>query len=114
MLYGDGAAGFSVAEFDTFVRHRVPVIAVVGNDGAWSQIAREQVEILDSEVGTRLRQADYHAVTQGFGGEGFVLDDESEMDRTLQRARQAAGAGKPVLINALIGKTEFRKGSISM
>ncbi len=114
LLYGDGAAGFSLAEFDTFVRHRAPVIAVVGNDGAWSQIAREQVEILDSDVGTRLRQTDYHAVMQGFGGEALALDDESETERVLQRARQAAGAGKPVLVNALIGRTEFRKGSISM
>ena len=114
LLYGDGAAGFSLAEFDTFVRHRVPVIAVVGNDGAWSQIAREQVEILDSDVATRLSQADYHAVVQGFGGEGLILDDESEAERTMQRARQAAASGKPVLINAIIGRTDFRKGSISM
>ena len=114
LLYGDGAAGFSLAEFDTFVRHKVPVIAVVGNDGAWSQIAREQVEILDSDVATRLHQADYHAVMQGFDGEGLLLDDEDEADRVLQRARQIAAAGKPVLVNALIGQTEFRKGSISM
>ena len=114
LLYGDGAAGFSLAEFDTFVRHKVPVIAVVGNDGAWSQIAREQVEILDSDVATRLHQADYHAVIQGFGGEGLLIDDEGEAERVLQRARQIAAAGKPVLVNALIGQTEFRKGSISM
>ena len=41
ILYGDGSCGYTLAEFDTFVRHRVPVIAVVGNDACWMQILRE-------------------------------------------------------------------------
>ena len=44
LLCGDGAAGFSLAEFDTFVRHGIPVLAIVGNDGC-CQIAREQVPL---------------------------------------------------------------------
>jgi hypothetical protein len=35
-----------VAEFDTFVRHKLPVIALVGNDACWAQIARDQVSFL--------------------------------------------------------------------
>ncbi|WP_457651595.1 thiamine pyrophosphate-binding protein, partial [Rhodocaloribacter sp.] len=46
VLFGDGALGYSLAEFDTFVRHGLPVLALVGNDAGWSQIAREQVEVL--------------------------------------------------------------------
>ncbi|HUF79244.1 MAG TPA: thiamine pyrophosphate-binding protein, partial [Thermoanaerobaculia bacterium] len=56
LLYGDGSAGYSLAEVDTFVRHGVAVIAVVGNDAAWMQIARDQVEILGDAVGTVLRR----------------------------------------------------------
>src|SRR5262249_9557710 len=41
VLLGDGAAGWSLSEFDTLVRHHLPVIAVVGNDAGWTQIARE-------------------------------------------------------------------------
>uniref|UniRef100_A0A8C7MZY9 2-hydroxyacyl-CoA lyase 2 n=1 Tax=Oncorhynchus kisutch TaxID=8019 RepID=A0A8C7MZY9_ONCKI len=50
IIYGDGSLGYSVAEFDTFTRHKTPVIALVGNDACWSQISREQVPILGSNV----------------------------------------------------------------
>jgi len=114
LIYGDGAAGFSLQEFDTFVRHKVPVIAVIGNDAGWSQIARDQVNLFGDDVATVLRRSDYHLVAEGYGGKGFVLDKEEDIDRIFQEAKQAAGNGQPVLINAVIGKTDFRKGSISM
>jgi thiamine pyrophosphate-dependent acetolactate synthase large subunit-like protein len=113
-LFGDGALGYSLAEFDTFVRHSIPIIAVVGNDGGWSQIAREQVEILMDDVGTVLGHTDYHRVVEGFGAAGLALDDPELVGETLQQARQAAVGGKPVLVNAKLGRTDFRKGSISM
>ena len=114
LIYGDGAAGFSLQEFDTFVRHQLPVIAVVGNDGGWTQIARDQITLFGDDVATKLRRTDYHVVAEGFGAKGILLDREEDIDRVLEEARQAAADGQPVLINALIGTTEFRKGSISM
>jgi acetolactate synthase-1/2/3 large subunit len=114
LIYGDGAAGFSLQEFDTFVRHHVPVIALVGNDGGWTQIARDQTAIFGDDVATVLRRTDYHLVAEGYGGKGFVLDKEDDIDLVFGEARKAAKGGHPVLINALIGKTNFRKGSISM
>jgi acetolactate synthase-1/2/3 large subunit len=113
LIYGDGAAGFSLQEFDTFVRHRVSVIAIIGNDAGWSQIARDQVSILGDDVATVLGRSDYHLIAEAFGGMGFLLDKPEDIDRVFKEARQAAAAGTPVLINALIGKTDFRKGSIS-
>ena len=114
LIYGDGAAGFSLQEFDTFVRHQVPVIAVVGNDACWSQIARDQEIIFNDSVGTVLRRSAYHLVAEGFGGKGFLLDKPEKIDRVFKEAKQTAATGQPVLINALIGKSEFRKGSISV
>jgi len=114
LIYGDGAAGFSLQEFDTFVRHKTPVIAVIGNDAGWSQIARDQVEIFGDDVATVLGRSDYHLVADAFGGKGFLLDQPEDIDRVLKEARQAAADGYPVLINALIGRTNFRKGSISV
>ena len=114
LIYGDGAAGFSLQEFDTFVRHKAPVIALVGNDAGWTQIARDQATIFGDDVATVLRRTDYHLVAEGYGGKGFVLDKEEDIDRVFGEARKAAQSGHPVLINALIGKTDFRKGSISM
>ena len=92
----------------------MPVIALVGNDGCWSQIARDQVAIFGDDVATFLRQSDYHRVAEGFGGKGFLLDQAQDIDRVLKEAKTAAKDGHPVLINALIGKTDFRKGSISV
>jgi acetolactate synthase-like protein len=114
ILYGDGAVGFSLAEFDTFARHRIPVIAVVANDGCWSQIYREQVDILDDDTGCMLARTDYHIAAEGLGGRGLLLRDESSIEATLQEAKRIASSGCPVLVNAWIGKSAFRKGSISM
>ncbi len=114
IIYGDGSAGYSLAEFDTFVRHGLPVIGVVGNDAGWSQIAREQMEIFGDDVATVLAHSDYHRVAEGFGGAGFSLDDPELAGEVLQQARQAAAAGRPALVNAILGRSDFRKGSISM
>lgn len=113
-LFGDGAFGYGLAEFDTFVRHGIPLIAVVGNDACWSQIAREQVEIFKDDVGCPLRASDYHLAAAGLGAQGLVIRTTDEIAPTLNAARRAAGNGQSVLVNALLGKTDFRKGSISM
>ncbi len=114
IIYGDGSAAYSLAEFDTFVRHELPVIALVGNDASWAQIAREQVEILEDDVGTVLRRTSYQTVAEGYGGRGLLLEEPEMIVPTIEAARAASRVGKPVLINALIGRTDFRKGSISM
>lgn len=114
LFYGDGAAGYSIVEFDTFARHKLPIIAVVGNDAGWTQIAREQVVYLKDDVGTTLAYNDYHTVAEGFGAKGLFLDKEEKILETLKIAKNLIKEGYPVLVNALIGKTDFRKGSISM
>ncbi|HET7729423.1 MAG TPA: thiamine pyrophosphate-binding protein [Usitatibacter sp.] len=114
LLWGDGASGYGLAELDTFVRHGVPVIAVVGNDAAWSQIAREQVKMLGDDVGTVLARTAYHEVARGFGAEGIEIRAGAEVAGELARARELSRAGRPVLVNVWLDRTDFREGSISM
>ena len=114
IIYGDGACGYSLIEFDTFARHGIPVIAVVGNDAAWTQIAREQVKMLHDDVGTVLARTAYHEVAAGFGAEGILVKKMAEVPAALARAREVARSGKPVLVNVWLDKTDFREGSISM
>jgi len=114
IIFGDGACGYGLVEFDTFVRHGIPVIAVVGNDAGWTQIAREQVKMLHDDVATVLARTNYHQVAAGFGAEGIVVKSMAEVPAALARARELAAAGKAVLVNVWLDKTEFREGSLSM
>jgi acetolactate synthase-1/2/3 large subunit len=114
LIWGDGASGYGLVEFDTFVRHGIPVIAVVGNDASWAQIAREQVKMFKDDVATVLARTDYHAVAQGFGAAGLVARRTEEVEAVLHQAREIARSGRPVLVNVWLDRTDFREGSISM
>jgi len=114
ILFGDGSVGYALAEFDTFARHNIPVIAVVGNDAGWTQIAREQIKILDDDVGTVLERSDYHEVAAALGGKGILLKHADQTAACLQEARESAAKNVPVLLNSWLDKTDFREGSLSM
>lgn len=114
LIYGDGSSAYSLSEFDTCVRHGLAPIAVIGTDGAWAQIARDQVELLGDDVGTTLLRSDYHTVGQGYGAHPLLLTDPAKIDETLIQAKAIARSGRPVVINVHIDRTDFRKGSISM
>lgn len=111
IVFGDGSVGYSLAEFDTFVRHGVPVVAVVGNDASWAQIAREQVELLRDDVGTVLAHTRYDRVAAGFGAVGLHVETIEELAPALAKAR---ACGEPALVDVRLGRSDFRKGSISM
>jgi thiamine pyrophosphate-dependent acetolactate synthase large subunit-like protein len=114
LVWGDGASGYGLAELDTFVRHGIPVIAVIGNDAAWSQIAREQVKMLGDDVGTVLARTAYHDVARGFGAEGLEIRNDAEVAPCLARARELRAAGRCVVVNVWLDSSDFREGSISM
>ncbi len=114
LLYGDGASGYGLIEQDSFVRHNLPVITVIGNDAGWTQIARDQSVILGDDVGSVLRYNRYHEMAEALDARGYLIDGNAGIAPVLERAKQESRAGRPVLINALIGRTDYRKGSISM
>eukprot|EP00658_Telonema_sp_P-2_P035116 TRINITY_DN25586_c0_g1_i3.p2 TRINITY_DN25586_c0_g1~~TRINITY_DN25586_c0_g1_i3.p2 ORF type:complete len:342 (+),score=43.11 TRINITY_DN25586_c0_g1_i3:270-1295(+) len=115
IIWGDGSAGYSIAEFDTYARHGVKVIALVGNDACWTQIEREQTPMFGSSAATMLAYRAYDQVARGYGGAGILVDDpDADLSAVFREARQHCAAGRPVLINVHIGKTDFREGSISV
>lgn len=59
---------------------------------------------------------DYHVVAEGLGGKGFLLScqNEEQMDDIIRTAQSECKRGRPILLNALIGTTSFREGSISV
>jgi acetolactate synthase-1/2/3 large subunit len=114
VVYGDGSVGYSLVEADTFARHGLGVVALVGNDAGWTQIAREQVAMLKDDVGTVLAPTDYERAAEGLGARGLRLDDRSRILPVLEAALSLARSGLAVYVNARIGRTDFRQGSISM
>jgi acetolactate synthase-like protein len=114
IIYGDGSSAYSLNEFDTFARHGMAPIAVIGTDASWGQIARDQVTILGSDIGTTLRRTEYHKVAEGYGGKGLLLDKSEDIDKVLDEAKALQKKGLPVCINVMLGKTDFREGSISI
>ena len=114
IIYGDGSAAYSLMEYDTFVRHKLPVISVIGNDACWSQIARDQIEILKSDCAMNLALSDYQDIGKAFGAQGARVENLEAFNAAVVEAKTSSRNGKPYLINAIIGKTDFRKGSVSM
>ena len=115
MLYGDGSFGWSLCEFDTFRRFKFGLIAVIGNDSCWHQMYRDQVRILKDTTATLLgKHTRYDQVVEGFGCKGFLAENITQFKAAWKEATKYAKQGIPVVINALISKSKFREGSISL
>jgi acetolactate synthase-1/2/3 large subunit len=114
IIYGDGSSAYSLMEVDSMVRNGLAAIAIIGNDASWGQIARDQVEILKDDCGTRLARSDYHKVAEAFGGKGWRVETLEQFETAVKQAQEVVRSGVPCVINAILAKSEFRKGSLSM
>lgn len=114
IIYGDGSAAYSLAEFETFAKNGLKVCGIVGNNGAWEQIARDQIHMLGADTAVTLPRSSYHRVAEGYGAAGEQVDTVAAFGAAVLRAIESMDRGVPYLINAMIGSTPFRQGSISM
>ena len=114
IIYGDGSAAYSLMEMDTFRKYGMKVCGIIGNNGSWEQIARDQVTLLGSDTATSLPRSDYHKVAEAFGAAGERVEQLEDVEGALKRAMESMDKGVPYVINAIIGSTDFRQGSISM
>jgi acetolactate synthase-1/2/3 large subunit len=113
LVYGDGSFGFHALEFEAMVRQQIPVVAVIGNDAAWSQIRRGQVDLYGAEraVATSLEYTRYEKVVEALGGFGAYVETVAELGPALDAA---FASGKPACVNVKIARSDFRKGAISV
>ncbi|MFN8476661.1 MAG: thiamine pyrophosphate-dependent enzyme [Kouleothrix sp.] len=113
-LFGDGALGYSLTEFDTFARHGAPIIAV-GNDAGWTQIAREQIDILHDDKLARRSRPQATTQRQPVWARWACRSMIPSLPRKhwLRRARWRR-AGSQCWSTRCWAKPDFRKGSISM
>lgn len=113
ILFGDGAFGLSAMEFEALVRHKRPVVAIIGNDAAWSQIRRGQVQIYGEEraVATRLEYTRYDQVVQALGGKGYWVERIEELGPALDGA---FATDLPSCVNVRISGGNLRKNPVAV
>lgn len=102
VLTGDGAFGFNAMEIDTAVRHHVPVLVVVANNGAWQIEVHDQSTTHGKVIGTRLQHADYAGMARAFGAHGERVANAEELPRALDRALAALKSGRPALLDVQV------------
>ena len=99
LLMGDGAFGFGGMEFDTLVRHGVPVVAVMGNNGIWALEKHPMEFLYGYSVAAELQpECRYDQVVEALGGHGELVERPDELRPALERA---FASGKPALVNVL-------------
>jgi acetolactate synthase-1/2/3 large subunit len=99
LLLGDGAFGFAGMEFDTLVRHGVPVVGVMGNNGIWGLEKHPMEFLYGYSVAADLQpELRYDRVVEALGGHGELVRAPEELRPALERA---FASGRPALVNVL-------------
>ncbi len=98
-LLGDGAAGFSLMDADTLVRHQLPVVLVVGNNGMWGLEKHPMRAVYGWDVACDLQPGcRYDEVVRALGGAGETVTRPGDIGPALDRA---LAAGVPYLVNVV-------------
>jgi acetolactate synthase I/II/III large subunit len=99
LLLGDGAAGFSLMDADTLVRHGLPVVIVCGNNGAWGLEKHPMRALYGYDVAADLQPAcRYDEVVRALGGAGELVTEPGAIGPALERA---FASGVPYLVNVV-------------
>lgn len=100
VLTGDGSVGLNFSEFDTAVRHNLPIVVVINNDQAWGMCKHEQMVRLgdDRIIGTELGPTRYEKAAEAFGVHAEFVEDGSEIIPAIERA---FASGKPACVNVM-------------
>jgi len=113
LLSGDGAFGFSALDFDTLVRHQVPVVCVIGNNGIWATEKHPMLAMLQTSIAADLRPGTrYDKVVEGLGGYGELVERPGEIRPALERAFKA---GVPACVNVICDPSaEYPRSTVLM
>jgi thiamine pyrophosphate-dependent acetolactate synthase large subunit-like protein len=99
LLLGDGAFGFAGMEFDSFVRHGLPIVGVMGNNGIWALEKHPMEFLYGYSVAAELQPGcRYDEVVSALGGHGELVERPDDLRPALERA---FASGKPALVNVM-------------
>ena len=99
VFIGDGAFGFYAMEYDTCIRHNLPITTVMGNDSTWGIDQTFQLAYYDRAVATDLRDVRYDKVVEAMGGYAEYVERPDEVAPAVERA---LASGRPSLVNAIV------------
>ena len=99
---GDGAFGFYPMEFDTCIRHNLPMTVVMGNDSTWGIDKTFQMAYFDRAIGTDLRSVRYDKVVEAIGGHSEYVEQKQDIAPAVTRA---IDSNLPSLVNVVISST---------
>jgi len=112
LLLGDGAAGFSLMDVDSLVRHRLPVVMVVGNNGIWGLEKHPMRRLYGYDVAADLQPGlRYDDVVRALGGAGETVTEAADLPAAFKRA---FAAGVPYLVNVLTDPADMYPRSSSL
>jgi acetolactate synthase-1/2/3 large subunit len=100
VINGDGSFGLNAMEFDTAVRHDLPIVCVINNDCAWGMIKHGQELCYGSDrvCGSELGAVHYEKVVEALGGYGELVEKDEDL---IPAVRRALDSGKPACINVM-------------
>ncbi|GIW71666.1 MAG: acetolactate synthase [Planctomycetota bacterium] len=103
LLSGDGALGLNGFDLDTAIRHRLPFVTVVGNDGGWGQIRNPQTQMFGEQrtLACELEFSRYDRFIEAFGGRGERVERPEQIRPALERALAAETCA---LVDVVISK----------
>jgi len=112
-VIGDGSVGLNFAEFDTAVRHNLPVTVVVNNDTQWGMSKHGQVLAWGpgNTVATELGVIHYERAAQGLGAHGEFVEHASEIAPALKRALTS---GRAACVNIMTDPDVIEPGTLAM
>lgn len=101
VVFGDGSVGFNGFEIDSAVRQNLPIVCVVGNDAAWTQIRAAQLESVGEEfaAATLLDATRYDRFAVGLGADGYHVERAEDIAPTIKLAFEKR---RPALINVMV------------
>ena len=104
LINGDGSFGLNAMEFDTAVRHGIPIVCVICNDQSWGMIRHGQEIAYGKEriVGSGLGMVHYEKMAEALGGFGELVTKDEELAPALMRSLKS---GKPACINVMTDPT---------
>ena len=106
LITGDGSFGMNLNELATAVSYNIPVIIVLMNNGVLGMVRQWQTLFFGKRYSNTVlgRQTDFVKLAEAFGAIGYRAATREEFADAFDKA---LAAGRPVVIDTLIGRDEF-------